>query len=143
MPDVTAGPPSWLPARVARWLGPLLRVPPLRPWRIAAAFAVAIATDAAQLTLGPLGWPIADEVLDLVAMVLTVWLLGFHVLLLPTFAIELVPVADMLPTWTGCVGLVVARRRYQARDERGASAGAGASGVASMESNEGSPRPRR
>lgn len=115
MSDVPAVVAPWLPARVQRWIAPLLRVPPLRPWRIAAAFAVAVGTDAAQLTLGPLGWSVADEVLDVVAMVLTIWLLGFHVLLLPTFAIELVPVADMLPTWTGCVGLVVARRRRQAR----------------------------
>lgn len=111
MPDVPTTIAPWLPARVQRWVAPLLRVPPLRPWRIAAAFTVAVATDAAQLMLGPLGWSVADEALDVVAMALTIWLLGFHVLLLPTFAIELVPVADMLPTWTGCVGLVVARRR--------------------------------
>jgi hypothetical protein len=84
-----------------------------------AAFAVAVSADAAQLLLGPLGWSFADEVLDLAAMVLTIWLLGFHLLLLPTFAIEILPVVDMLPTWTGCVGLVVARRRRQARTKSG------------------------
>ena len=115
MPDVTAANVSWLPARVQRWIAPFLRAPLLRPWRIAAAFAVAVTADAAQLVLGPLGWSVVDEVLDLVAMVLTIWLLGFHVLLLPTFLIEALPVVDMLPTWTGCVGLVVARRRQQAR----------------------------
>jgi hypothetical protein len=41
-------------------------------------------------------------------------LIGFHPLLLPTFLIEFVPVADLLPTWTGCVALVVAMRRKQA-----------------------------
>lgn len=71
--------------------------------------------DAAQLLLGPLGWSFADEVLDLVAMVLAIWLLGFHLLLLPTFVVEILPVVDALPTWTGCVGLVVALRRRQAR----------------------------
>lgn len=98
-----------------QWIAPLLRIPPLRRWRIAAAFGVAISVDAAQFLLGPLGWPFADEVLDLVAMVLTIWLLGFHLLLLPTFVVEGLPVVDLLPTWTGCVGLVVARRRQQAR----------------------------
>jgi hypothetical protein len=29
--------------------------------------------------------------------------------------IEFLPVADVLPTWTGCVGLVVALRRRRAR----------------------------
>ena len=97
-----------LPARAQRWF---LHAPPLRRWRIAAAFAVAVTVDAAQLLLGPLGWPFFDEGLDLAAMGLTIWLLGFHLLLLPTFVIESVPVVDVLPTWTGCVGLVVARRR--------------------------------
>jgi len=76
---------------------------------------VAVAVDAAQLALGPLGWTFADEALDVVAMLVTICLLGFHLLLLPTFLIEVVPVVDMLPTWTGCVGLVVAHRRRQER----------------------------
>jgi hypothetical protein len=117
VPDVTVGKVPWLPARLQRWITPLLRIPPLRPWRIAAAFAAAVGADAAQLLLGPLGWSLADAVLDLAAMVFTIWLLGFHVLLLPTFVIEGLPVVDMLPTWTGWVGLVVARRRQWARTE--------------------------
>ena len=49
-------------------------------------------------------------------MILIWRLIGFHVLLLPTFALEFLPVADMLPTWTGCVAIVVAlRKRQQAR----------------------------
>lgn len=101
-----------------RWLAPLLRRPPLSPWRVATAFAVAIAVDVTQLLLGPLGWSLADEVLDLLAMVLMVLLLGFDPLLLPTFVIEILPVADALPTWTGCVGLIVARRRRSEREQR-------------------------
>jgi hypothetical protein len=37
--------------------------------------------------------------------------IGFHPLLLPTFVLELLPVADLLPTWTGCVALVLLLRR--------------------------------
>jgi hypothetical protein len=37
--------------------------------------------------------------------------IGFHPLLLPTFVLELIPVADLLPTWTGCVAVVIALRR--------------------------------
>ncbi len=89
-------------------------MPVLTRKRIWFAFAVAAITDAAQLpaaTLGPLGWAFVDESLDVIAMVLTCAALGFHMLLLPTFVIELIPVADVLPTWTGCVAAVVVLRR--------------------------------
>jgi hypothetical protein len=89
--------------RIARWFV----VPGLTKKRIWFAFAVAVFTDAAQLLLGPLGWAFIDEALDVVAMILTSASIGFHMLLLPTFVIELVPLADMLPTWTGCTAAVV------------------------------------
>jgi len=81
--------------------------------RIRAAYAVAIATDVLQFGLGPLGWAFFDEILDVIALIATTRLLGFHPLLLPTFIIEMVPVIDVLPTWTGCVALVVAMRNKQ------------------------------
>ena len=81
--------------------------------RIRAAYAVAIAADALQFGLGPFGWAFFDEVLDVIALVATTKLLGFHPLLLPTFILELLPVLDVLPTWTGCVALVVAMRKKQ------------------------------
>jgi hypothetical protein len=94
---------------------------PLRPirqsrltrLRVALAFAVAIAADCLQLLLGPLGWFFLDEVIDICAMVLVCWLIGFHMLLLPTFVVEFIPVVDMLPTWTGCVALVITLRRKE------------------------------
>ena len=80
------------------------------------AYAAAVTTDVLQLLLGPFGWAFADELLDVMAMILTWRLIGFHPLLLPSFVLELLPVADMLPTWTGCVAIVVAlRKRQQAR----------------------------
>jgi hypothetical protein len=79
--------------------------------RIKAAYAVAIATDALQFGLGPFGWAFADEILDIIALIATTRLLGFHPLLLPTFILEAVPIIDVLPTWTGCVALVVAMRK--------------------------------
>ena len=39
--------------------------------------------------------------------------LGFHPLLLPTFVLEFVPLADMLPSWTVCVAIIVAVRKRQ------------------------------
>lgn len=81
--------------------------------RIRAAYGVAIATDVLQFVLGPFGWAGSDQVLDIIAMIATTKLLGFHPLLLPTFVIEMFPIADVLPTWMGCVALVVALRKRQ------------------------------
>ena len=82
--------------------------------RIRSAYTVAVVTDLLQLAFGPLGWMFADEILDIVAMILISRLIGFHPLLLPTFVVELVPVADLLPTWTGCVALVMMLRKKRA-----------------------------
>ena len=83
--------------------------------RIRAAYAVAVATDLLQFVLGPFGWAFSDEILDVIALIATTRLLGFHPLLLPTFVLELLPITDMLPTWTGCVALVVAMKRKPSR----------------------------
>lgn len=85
----------------------------MTPGRSRIAFGVALAIDLLQLALGPLGWAFADEILDVIAAAVLSRLLGFHPLLLPTFVLELFPVADLLPTWTGCVALVLALRRRQ------------------------------
>jgi hypothetical protein len=91
----------------------LLRVPRLTRRRIGLALAIAVVADGLQLLLGPLGWVFFDEVIDGIAMIATSWLLGFHLLLLPTFAVEFIPVIDLLPTWTGCVGLLIAMRKRE------------------------------
>jgi hypothetical protein len=93
----------------------LLQVPTLTRSRVTAAYVAAVVTDGLQLLAGPLGWVAFDQALDVVAAVLMWRLLGFHPLLLPTFVVEFLPVADMLPTWTGCVALVVALRKRQQR----------------------------
>jgi hypothetical protein len=92
---------------------PLAEAPSLTPARVRSAYAIAVITDAVQMILGPFGWAFADEILDVIAAVAMWRLLGFHPLLLPTFAIEFLPVSDMLPLWTGCVALVIASRRRQ------------------------------
>jgi hypothetical protein len=81
--------------------------------RVMSAYVIAMTTDLLQLALGPFGWAFVDEILDVAAMVLVSRAIGFHALLLPTFALEFLPLTDMLPTWTGCVALVVALRRRQ------------------------------
>ena len=101
----------------------MFQTPALTKTRVRVAYAVAFTVDALQFLLGPLGWAGADEVLDVGAMILLWRIIGFHPLLLPTFVIEFVPVADLLPTWTGCVALVVALRPKQAPPSAGDDGG--------------------
>ncbi len=103
--------------RAGSWMS-LFQVPFVTRQRVRLAYGVAIAADVIQVALGPFGWAFADEIIDLAAAFVTWRLLGFHPLLLPTFLIELLPVTDLLPTWTGCVALVVARRRREQGPER-------------------------
>jgi hypothetical protein len=84
---------------------------PLTGTRIGLAIAVAVIADGMQFAAGPLGWVGFDQVVDMVAMILTSLLLGFHPLLLPTFVIEFIPVLGALPTWSGCVGAVILLRK--------------------------------
>lgn len=91
------------------------RAKPLTNTRIGLAIAVAVIADGLQLAAGPLGWVGFVQTVDVIAMIITCLLLGFHPLLLPTFVVELFPIMDMLPTWTGCVGAVIfLRKRGQA-----------------------------
>ena len=79
--------------------------------RIAAAIAVAIAADAFSFVIGPFGLTFADEIVDVAVMGIEIWLLGFHLLFLPTFVLEVIPLVDAFPTWTACVIAVIAIRR--------------------------------
>jgi len=100
-----------LPEKLKR----LLRVPRLTRWRIVLALAIAVIADGLQFLLGPFGWAFGDQVVDVATMILTSWVIGFHWLLLPTFALEFVPVLDELPTWTACVIAVIALRKREQR----------------------------
>jgi hypothetical protein len=90
-----------------------LQPPVLTRQRVWLAYAVAVTADALQFAFGPLGFAFADEALDVAAMILEWRLIGFHPLLLPTFVLELVPLADLVPAWTACVAVVIALRRKQ------------------------------
>ena len=94
--------------------------------RAALALAVAVATDLLQLPLvlaglaalvsgagvvGDLPIEALDVAIDAVTALLMYLLLGFHWLLLPTAAIELLPGIAAAPTWTACVLIVVWRSR--------------------------------
>jgi hypothetical protein len=99
----------------------------LSPRRVKLAYATAIVADLCQLpvNLSFFSWGIAtlggtvpleaiDTGIDVIAALIVNRLLGFHWALLPTFALELVPGLDALPTWTACVAYVTMRRRQRA-----------------------------
>ena len=88
---------------------------PLSRKRMIIALTVAVLADGLQLLLLPFAWTFAESAVDVVAMLLTVRLLGFHVLLLPTFALELIPLVDAFPSWTVCVLAVIALRQREQR----------------------------
>lgn len=90
-------------------------VPRLTRGRIIVALAVGVVADFLQVVLLPLEWMFIQQIVDVVAMGLTMWLLGFHPLLLPTFVMEFIPLVDMLPTWTGCIIAVIALRKRAQR----------------------------
>jgi hypothetical protein len=82
--------------------------------RVLAARIIAVAADAVQLGLMPLfaggvseGF---DAVLDIVVGIAMVVLVGWHWAFLPAFALELVPVVDLAPTWTIAVFLATRQK---------------------------------
>ena len=79
------------------------------------ALIIAVFADGLQLCLGPLGWAFIDQAIDFVTMILVSCVIGFHILLLPTFVIELVPVLEDLPTWTACTAAVITLRKREQR----------------------------
>jgi hypothetical protein len=95
----------------------IFRAPVLSRSRMVLALAIAVAADGLQLLLGPLGWAFPDQAIDCVAMILISWVIGFHILLLPTFVIELIPVLEDLPTWTACTAAVIALRKREQRNQ--------------------------
>ena len=95
-------------------LNNLFRPAKLSGWRIVLALLFAVMADGLQI---PLQVPPFSEIIDVVAMVLTSLTIGFHLLLLPTFALEFIPMANALPTWTGCVLAVIALRRRAERQQ--------------------------
>ena len=75
--------------------------------RVVAARAIAVIADAVQLGLFPLfsegALSPANDVLDVAVAATMVALVGWHWSFVPAFVVELVPVFDLVPTWTGAV----------------------------------------
>ena len=86
--------------------------------RIKTARAVAIAADILQIALFPLvaeGFisPLNDALDILVCLILT-YLVGWHYSFLPSFIVKVVPMADLVPTWT--IAIFLATRQKATSD---------------------------
>jgi hypothetical protein len=81
--------------------------------RMFLAMVVAVVADGLQFLLLPFEWTFLESAVDVVAMALTMRILGFHLLLLPTFVIEFIPFVDVIPTWTACAAAVIALRKRE------------------------------
>jgi hypothetical protein len=90
------------------------------------AWAVAIAADALQIAALPLfaegGVSPADSLLDLIVAFVMIRLLGWHWAFLPTLAAELIPGADLFPTWTAAVWFVT-RQQVKANNNSSSNSG--------------------
>ena len=82
------------------------------------ALLIALAADGAQLFLNTpialffgIGAEAADIAIDLLTALLVIGLIGYSPLLLPTFVLEAIPLADAFPTWTACVFFLIWKRR--------------------------------
>jgi hypothetical protein len=91
----------------------IFRAPTLSRIRMVLALAIAVAVDGLQLLTIAVGWFGFDQAIDCLAMILISWAIGFHILLLPTFVIELIPILEDLPTWTACTVAVIALRKRE------------------------------
>jgi len=78
------------------------------------AWLVALAADALQIFAFPMfaegGASPADSALDLIVAFILIRLLGWSWAFLPSLAAELIPGADLFPTWTAAVWFVTRKR---------------------------------
>jgi hypothetical protein len=75
--------------------------------RVLAARTIAVLADALQLGVLPLFsegiFSVVNDVLDVAVAVAMVALVGWHWAFVPAFGAELIPMLDLVPTWTGAV----------------------------------------
>ena len=94
-----------------------------RRGRVRAAWMVAAGADLLQMVLFPFfseGWlSPADDVLDVVVALALSKLIGFHWAFLPAAVAEVIPLVEVVPTWTASVWIATRRGLASGRrDER-------------------------
>lgn len=86
----------------------------ISPKRIHVAWAIAILADALQIGLFPVTGTLSTWLgapLDLLAMGILWVLVGWHWALAPSFVFELLPIAELAPTWTLATWIAVRKRK--------------------------------
>jgi hypothetical protein len=81
--------------------------PILTPRRIWVARGLAVLVDVAQLHPA-LEIPPINQAIDVATAIAMTWLVGWHWAFLPTFVVEVLPLVDLVPTWT--IAVMVATR---------------------------------
>jgi hypothetical protein len=81
--------------------------PPLTTQRIWLARGLAVLVDIVQLHPA-LEVPPFNQAVDVATALALTWLVGWHWAFLPTFVVEMVPLVDLVPTWT--VAVTIATR---------------------------------
>jgi hypothetical protein len=78
--------------------------------RIRAARAIAMLADLAQIVVFPAfsegALSPVNDALDVAVGLALTWLVGWHWAFLPSFLSELIPIWDLVPTWTAAVWYV-------------------------------------
>lgn len=77
--------------------------PVLTPRRVLAARVIAVTVDLAQIALLPAELTPLNNVIDVATAAVLVALVGWHWAFLPSFAVEMVPFVDLVPSWTMAV----------------------------------------
>jgi hypothetical protein len=90
----------------------------LTPRRVRAARLIAALVDLSQVALLPAFFPAAisgaNNVIDIAAAVVLIALTGWHWAFLPTFIIEMIPMAELAPTWS--LAVYIATRGHDGED---------------------------
>jgi hypothetical protein len=89
---------------------------PVTTTRIRLAWLFAITVDALQIGLFPVSGGLItwlDIPLDFLATVVFWRLLGWHWALAPSFVFELLPIAELAPTWTLAIWIVTRQRKAE------------------------------
>lgn len=102
---------------------------PLTNWQKKLALVVAVIADTADVVMAALAasfpvilpvLPFIYGVIDIVAAVVLVFILGPEMWLLPTFIVEGIPVLNLVPTWTIATWRIISQRatkEYMYHDE--------------------------
>jgi hypothetical protein len=91
--------------------------------RVAAAFAVAASADTLQFFIDAIArhWELPGELadfgLDVSVSALLSLLMGFRLILLPSFIMKTIPSVDAIPTWTATVAFWVWSQKHQAENQ--------------------------